>query len=66
MYRREVRRVVYPTKVSLPDVEVARAHAATAWRPLRPHMRDGSYVGILMEAWRTARLAIAFTALPTH
>lgn len=30
MYRREVRRVVYPTKVSLRNVEVAMAHAATA------------------------------------
>lgn len=53
MYRREVRRVVYPTKCTVPNVEVAKAHAATRFRPLRPHMRDGSYVGVLMEAWRT-------------
>ena len=50
MYRREVRTIVYPTKVSPRNVEVARAHAATPFRPLRPHMRDGSYVGISMEA----------------
>lgn len=42
MYRHEVRRLVYPTKATVAPVEVARAHAATAWRPLRPHMRDGA------------------------
>ena len=66
MYRREVRRIAYPTKVSLQQVGLARAHAATPFAPLQPRMRDGSYVGISMEAWRTARLVIAFTALPTH
>ena len=66
MYRCEVRRIVYQTKVSVTPVDVAKAHAVTPFAPLRPRMRDGSYVGISMEAWRTARLVIAFTALPTH
>lgn len=66
MYRREVRRVVYPTKDSVAPVDLAKSHAVTPLAPWRPHMRDGSYVGVSMEAWRTARLAIAFTALPTH
>ena len=52
MYRREVRRLVYPTKVSVAPVDIAKAHAVTPFAPLRPHMRDGSYVGISIEAWR--------------
>ena len=33
MYRREVRRIVYPTKVSVAPVDVAKAHAATPFAP---------------------------------
>ena len=52
MYRREVRRIVYPTKVSVAPVDVAKAHAATPFAPSQRRMRDGSYVGVSMAAWR--------------
>ncbi|MDE0040824.1 MAG: hypothetical protein OXT74_02220 [Candidatus Poribacteria bacterium] len=35
MYRRQVRRIVYPTKVSVTPVDVAKAHAVTPFAPWR-------------------------------
>ena len=68
MYRREVRRIVYPTKVSLRNLEVARAHAATPWRPLRPHMRARCMRGVLCLriTRKQSRLAIAVIVVRTR
>lgn len=33
MYRREVRRIIYPTTVSVAPVDVTKAHAVTPFAP---------------------------------